>query len=82
MLSHFSYVWLFVTPRTVVCQALLSMGFSRQEHWMTQGLNPHLLCLLHWKVDSLPLAPPGKPSSMSKTIKIQSVGSSGVEKKI
>ena len=30
MLSH---VWLFVTPWTVACQVLLSMGFSRQEHW-------------------------------------------------
>ena len=28
-----SLVWLFATPWTVVCQALLSMGFSRQEHW-------------------------------------------------
>ena len=27
----------------------------------TQGLNPHLLCLLHWQVGSLPLVPPGKP---------------------
>ena len=27
----------------------------------TQGSNPHLLCLLHWQVDSLSLAPPGKP---------------------
>ena len=26
----------------------------------TQGLNPHLLCLLHWQVGSLPLAPPGQ----------------------
>ena len=26
-----------------------------------QGLNPHLLCLLHWQEDSLPLASPGKP---------------------
>ena len=33
MLSHFSHVWLFVTPWTVACQALLSMGFSRQEYW-------------------------------------------------
>ena len=23
-------------------------------------LNPHLLCLLHWQADSLPLRPPGK----------------------
>ena len=27
----------------------------------TQGLNQHLLCLLHWQAGSLPLAPPGKP---------------------
>ena len=26
----------------------------------TQGLNPHLLLLLHWQASSLPLAPPGK----------------------
>ena len=26
----------------------------------TQGLNPYLLCLLHWQVGSLPLGPPGK----------------------
>ena len=24
----------FVTPGTVACQAPLSMGFSRQEHWL------------------------------------------------
>ena len=33
VLSHFSHVWLFVTLWTVACQAPLSMGFSRQEHW-------------------------------------------------
>ena len=27
----------------------------------SQGSNPCLLCLLHWQVDSLPLAPLGKP---------------------
>ena len=42
-----------------VFQARLSMGFPRQEYWSglpfllqgilpTQGLNPCLLCLLHW----------------------------------
>ena len=40
----------------VGCHALL------QEIFMTQGSNSHLLCLLHWQADSLPLAPPGKPS--------------------
>ena len=33
MLSHFSHVWLSVTPWTVAHQAPLSMGFSRQEYW-------------------------------------------------
>ena len=38
----------------VGCHALL------QEIFPTQGSNLHLLCLLHWQVGSLPLAPPGK----------------------
>ena len=38
----------------VGCHALLQGIFP------TQGLNPHLLCLLHWQVDSLSLTPPGK----------------------
>ena len=44
----------------------LSMGFHRQEYWsglpfppqrilLTQGSNAHLLCLLPWQVNSLPL---------------------------
>ena len=38
----------------VGCYALLQGIFP------TQGSNPHLLCLLHWKVGSLSLVPPGK----------------------
>ena len=33
LLCRFSHVRLFVTPWTVACQTLLSMGFSRQEYW-------------------------------------------------
>ena len=33
MLSRFSCVWIYATLWTVACQALLSMGFSRQEYW-------------------------------------------------
>ena len=42
----------------------IGMGchFLLQRIFLTQGLNPHLLCLLHWQVDSLPLALPRKPS--------------------
>ena len=32
-ISHFSCVWLFVTPRIVAFQAPLLKGFPRQEHW-------------------------------------------------
>ena len=39
----------------VGCPALLQGIFP------TQGLNPHLLCLLHWQGGSLPLEPHGTP---------------------
>ena len=72
VLSLFSRVQLFVTLWTVAhwlfcpgvspgkntrvgCHALLQGIFPNQ------GSNLHLLCLLHWQVGSLPLAPPGKP---------------------
>ena len=29
--------------------------FQLQTIFLTQGSNPHLLCLLHWKVCSLPM---------------------------
>ena len=32
-MSDTHHVQLFVTPRTVACQAPLSIGFSRQEYW-------------------------------------------------
>ena len=32
---------------------------------MTQELNPSILHLLHWQVDSLPLVPSGKPGYLS-----------------
>ena len=32
-----------------------------QGIFLTQRLNPHVLCLLHCQVGSLPLVPPGKP---------------------
>ena len=72
MLSCFSFVWLFVTPWTVVHQAPLSIGFSRQEYWSgfpcppprdlpNPGIDPVSLSLLHWWAGSLPLVPPGNP---------------------
>ena len=40
MLSHFSHVWLFVTLWTVACQASLSTGISRPEHWGGEVVMP------------------------------------------
>ena len=64
-----NHVQLFATPWAVACQAPLSMGFFRQDyrvdcHFLPQGLytgvNPLLLCLLHWQADFLPLVPSEK----------------------
>ena len=63
-------VQLFATPWTVACQAPLSMGFSRQEHWSglpfpspgdlpDPGIIPGSPTL---QANSLPAEPPGKPS--------------------
>ena len=69
VLNHFSRVSLFATLWTVARQAPL-YGDSPDKNtgvgchallqgiFLTQGLNSHLLCLLHWQVGSLPLAPP------------------------
>ena len=83
MLSRFSHVQLFVTLWTIALQAPLFMGFSRQEYWSRlpflppgdlpmQGSNPSLPSLLHWQVDSLPLAPPRKPDLNSAECQMKS----------
>ena len=61
-----SHVWLFATPWTVARWFLCPWKFSGKNtgvgcHFLLQGifptqrLNPHLLCLLHWQAESLPL---------------------------
>ena len=85
VLTCFILIWLFETLWTIAHQATLSMGFSRQVYWsglscppprifLTQGLNPCLLCLLHWQAGSLPLAPPGKPTGAIQIGKWSLVG--------
>ena len=76
MLSHFSHVQLSATLQIVAHQAPLSMGFSKQEYWSglpllqeifpTQGSNPRLSCLLHWR--HVPLVPPGKLPVLFKDV--------------
>ena len=63
-----SCVGIFETPWTLACQPTLSMGFFSGKntavgcHFLLQGifpiqeLNLHLLCILHWLMDSLPLS--------------------------
>ena len=36
-----------------------------REIFLDQGSNPHLLCLLHWQADSLPLSHLGNPHPFS-----------------
>ena len=75
-LKLLSCVQLFVTLWTVARQAPLPMGFSRkntgvgccallQGVFPTQGLNLHLLSILHWQGDSLPLHRLGSPVDTS-----------------
>ena len=52
------------TPRTIACQAPLSMGYSWQEYW--SGLpflpNPEIKSCISWTADGfLTSEPPGKP---------------------
>ena len=58
--------WLFVTPLTIVCQAPLSMGFSRQEYgsglpFTSPGDLPTPgIKILRWQVDIFTAEPPGE----------------------
>ena len=63
---------LFETPWTVAYQVPLSVQFSRQEYcsgclsllqwiFLTQGLNPHILCLLHCRQILYLLSHQGSP---------------------
>ena len=67
LLNCFICVWLFATLWTVACQALLSMGFSRQEYCSPLGdlPNPGTECAspssLALQADSLPLGHQGSP---------------------
>ena len=73
VLSHFSHVQHFETPRTtpwtVACQAPLSVGFSRQEYWSGFPCpasgdipDPGIETKSHaLQADSLPTKPTGKP---------------------
>ena len=85
MLRCFNCVWLFETPWTVVFQAPLSMGFSRQEYWSgwpfpppgdlpDPRIEPLSLSLLHWQEDSLPDFPGGSDGKASVCLQCRRPG--------
>ena len=90
MLSH-SVVSNSLQPHGLVaCQAPLSMGFPRQEHWSglpfpspgglsDPGIKPGLVCLLHWQAGSLLPEPPGKPPVVGVCYLIESGGRRGCD---
>ena len=49
-------LWNFLSNNTRVDSHFLLQGI-----FLTQGLNLHLLCILHWQADSLPLSYLGSP---------------------
>ena len=72
VLSCISHVWLFATPWTVVLQAPLAMGVSRQEYWSglpfpfpgdlpDPGIKPSTPTSPALQADSLPLSHQGSP---------------------
>jgi len=78
MLSHFSHVWLFVTPWIVACQVPLPMGFFRQEYWSgfpgpppgdlpDPEMEPTSPAL---QADSLPTKPSGKLHAIGLELEI------------
>ena len=75
-MKSLSHVQLFATPWTIAHQALLSMGFSRQEYWSglpfpspgdlpNPGIEPRSLAL---QADALTSEPPGKPQGLAHVI--------------
>ena len=53
--------------------------FPPQGIFNTQGLNPHLSCLLNWQAGSLSLMSPGKPKSSLLHIYVYPIGSISLE---
>ena len=48
-----SCLTLFMNPRTVACQAPLSMGFPRQEYWSGLPFPPPKVCIPRLYFDSI-----------------------------
>ena len=84
-----SRVQLFVTPWTIASLALLSAEFSRQEYKSglpfpppedppDPGVEPVILGLLQWQVDSLPLCHSGFPGGSEGKESVCNAGDLGL----
>ena len=78
-----SYIWLCVPPWTFPARLLCTCTFPGKNtavghHFLlqgifpAQGLNPGLLCLLHWQLESLPLHHVGLSTSKAWVISVSS----------
>ena len=59
-LGCFHMRWLLPYEVTASILEWVAISYSKGVVFLTQGLNPRCLGLLHWQADSLPLAPPQK----------------------
>ena len=75
------FIWAVANaaPWTIACQAPLSRDFSLASGlplptsgiFQAEGSIPHILHLLHWQLDSLPPASPGKPQDGCMKMKMK-----------
>ena len=69
-----SCVQLFMIPCTVAHpRNFPGKNTGVSYHFLLQGIFPRLLCLLHWKVHSLPLSHLGSPQYLGLTLSTQIV---------
>ena len=67
LLSHFSRVWLCVTPQTAAHQAPLSLRFSRQEHWSGLPFPSPMHESEKWKWSRSVVSDPKQPRGLQPT---------------
>ena len=67
LLSHFSHVWLCVTPYTAAHRAPPSLGFSRQEHWSGFPFPSPMHESEKWKWSPSVVSDPPRPHGLQPT---------------
>ena len=67
LLSHFSHIWLCVTPQTAAHQTRPSLGFSRQEHWSGLPFPSPMHESEKWKWSRSVVSDPQRPHGLKPT---------------